>query len=179
MKRIAALTALVLTISMPAAAADSANFELFKEVEKQVLAYPFTSVFDSVHGRVDKGVVELTGKVTMPFKKNGIADRVAQLPGVVAVRNKIEVLPVSSFDNDLRVRIARAIYASPHFSGYGSRVNPPIRVIVERGRVTLDGVVNNETDRMIAQSIARSFGAFGFTNALKTSAEAKQDLERL
>jgi hyperosmotically inducible periplasmic protein len=179
MRKLLGLTAVVLAIGAPAFAGDSGNFELFKQVEKQVLAYPFTSVFDSVHGRIDNGVVELTGKVTMPFKRTGIADRVARVPGVVAVRNKIEVLPVSSFDNELRLRIARALYSNPNFVGYGSRVNPPIRVIVERGRVTLEGVVNNEADRRIAHAIASAFGSFAFTNALKTSAEAKLELERL
>ena len=125
------------------------------------------------------GVVELTGKVTMPYKRDGIAERVAKVSGVTAVRNRITVLPVSQFDDDLRVRIARAIYSNPNFRGYGSRVNPPIHVIVERGRVTLEGVVNNNTDRVIAQSIASSFGAFKITSELKTIDEAKRELERL
>ena len=63
---------------------------------------------------------------------------------------------MSQFDDELRVRIARAIYGSPHFRGYGSMVNPPIHIIVEHGRVTLEGVVNNNVDRMIARSIASS-----------------------
>ncbi len=63
---------------------------------------------------------------------------------------------MSQFDDELRVRIARAIYGSPHFRGYGSMVNPPIHIIVAHGRVTLEGVVNNNVDRMIARSIASS-----------------------
>ena len=71
--------------------------------------------------------------------------------------NNLKELPVSQFDDELRVRIARAIYGSPHFRGYGSMVNPPIHIIVAHGRVTLEGVVNNNVDRMIARSIASSF----------------------
>ena len=66
-----------------------------------------------------------------------------------SVTNKIDVLPVSGFDDDLRFRIARAIYNNANFWGYGSMVNPPIHVIVEHGRVTLEGVVNNNTDAAI------------------------------
>ncbi len=163
----------------PALASSSDNYTLFRKIEQQVQRYPWTSVYDSVHIRVDNGRVELTGKVTMGFKRDGIGERVARVAGVSSVRNRIDVLPASQLDDDLRLRISRAIYANPHFRGYGSRVSPPIRIIVERGRVTLEGVVNNDTDRMIAQAIASSFGAFKFTNDLKTVAEAKAELEQL
>jgi len=179
MSRIAVLSAIVLAMSVPAFSADSANYTLFQQVESQVLKYPFFTIFDSVHAHVDQGVVELTGKVTMPYKRDAIGERVAKVIGVKAVRNKIEVLPVSQFDDELRFRIARAIYTSSHFYGYGSRANPPIHVIVDHGRVTLEGVVNNDLDRMVAQSIAASFPSFAFTNSLKTVAEAKQELEKL
>jgi len=57
--------------------------------------------------------------------------------------------------------------------------DPPIHVIVENGHVTLDGVVNSNTDRMLARSIASSFGAFSVTNDLKTDSEVEQELEHL
>jgi osmotically-inducible protein OsmY len=58
-------------------------------------------------------------------------------------------------------------------------VNPPIHVIVEHGRVTLEGVVNSEVDRMLARSIASNFLAFSVKNDLKTEAEVKAELETL
>jgi hyperosmotically inducible protein len=128
---------------------------------------------------VDQGVVTLSGKVTMPYKRNDIERRVAKVDGVRTVRNQITVLPVSQFDDHLRWGIARAIYNNPAFIGYGSMVNPPIHIIVERGRVTLEGVVNNNVDRQIARSIASSFTAFSLTNDLKTEAEAKAELEKI
>jgi hypothetical protein len=57
--------------------------------------------------------------------------------------------------------------------------NPPIHIIVEHGRVTLEGVVNNNVDRMIARSIASNFLAFDLKNELKTTQEAKEELEKL
>ena len=93
--------------------------------------------------------------------------------------NKIEVLPVSQFDDDLRFRIARAIYSNPNFRSFASMVNPPIHIIVEHGRVTLEGVVNSQVDRMLARSIASSFLAFEVKNELQTEAEVKAALEKL
>ena len=156
------------------------TLQLFNAVQKQVLGYAQFSIFDSVHAQIDNGVVALTGKVTMPYKRNDIEKRVAKVTGVQRVVNRIEVLPVSQFDDELRFRIARAIYGNANFWGYGSRVNPPIHVIVEHGRVTLEGVVNSNVDRMVARSIASSFSSFGpVKNELKTDAEAKAELEQL
>ena len=174
------VTAVVmLAISAPAWAADPGNLEIFQNVSRQVLRYPQFTIFDSVHAQVDAGVVTLTGKVTMPYKRDDIARRVAKVEGVRDVRNEVTVLPVSFFDDELRFRIARAIYGNSNFWTYGAMVNPPIHVIVEGGRVTLEGVVNSNIDRMIARSIASSFNAFSVTNNLKTDAEMKTVLEQL
>jgi hyperosmotically inducible protein len=178
-KTLVAATAVLFALSAPAWAADSDTLQLFRSAQKQVLGYPHFTVFDSVHIRVDKGVVELTGKVTMPYKSSDIAKRVAKVAGVTQVVNRIELLPVSSFDDELRFRIARAIYGNANFWGYGSMVNPPIHVIVDHGRVTLEGVVNSNVDRMLARSIASSFPAFSLVNDLKTDAEAKAELKQL
>ena len=148
-------------------------------MQKQVLNYTHFTVFDSVNTQINDGVVVLSGWVTMPYKSHDIERRVSRVDGVTRVVNQIKELPVSQFDDDLRIRIARAIYSSPHFRGYGSMVNPPIHIIVERGRVTLEGVVNSQVDRMLARSIASNFLAFDVKNALKTEAEVKAELEKL
>ena len=168
----------VLALSGPAWAADH-ELQVAHDISKQVLTYPQFSIFDAVHMQIDGSTVTLTGKVTMPYKKSDLEKRVAKVDGVAQVLNKITVLPVSQFDDELRFRIARAIYGNSNFWTYGSMANPPIHVIVEHGHVTLDGVVNNEMDRMVARSIASSFGAFSVTNDLKTDAEMQQELEHL
>jgi osmotically-inducible protein OsmY len=178
--RFIAAMVVVLAMSAPAwAASDRKDLQVAHDVSRQVLTYPQFSIFDSVHMQVDNGVVTLTGKVTMPYKKNDIEKRVGKIDGVHQVVNKITVLPVSTFDDELRFRIARAIYGNSNFWNYGSMANPPIHIIVENGHVTLDGVVNSNTDRMLARSIASSFGAFSVTNDLKTDAEVEQELEHL
>jgi hyperosmotically inducible protein len=155
------------------------NLQVFREVQRQVLQYPHFTIFDSVSAQVDNGIVTLVGKVTMPYKKNDIERRVRRLPSVERLVNKIEVLPVSQFDDELRIRIARAIYSNPNFRPFATMVNPPIHIIVDHGRVTLEGVVNSEVDRMLARSIASNFLAFGVTNDLKTEAEVRAELEKL
>ena len=180
MSRILATVIVMLAMSAPAWAADRENLAIFQDVSQQVLRYRarFT-IFDSVHAELREGVVTLSGRVTMPYKREDIARRVARVEGVHDVRNEVTVLPVSQFDDELRFRIARAIYGNSHFWRYGAMVNPPVHIIVENGHVTLDGVVNNNIDRMLARSIASSFTAFSLTNDLKTDAEAKADLEQL
>ncbi len=170
---------LVLLLAAPAFAADSNNLQMFRKVEKQVLQYPHFTIFDSVNAAINDGVVELTGRVTMPYKSIDIERRIARLDGVTNVNNRITVLPVSQFDDDLRFRIARAIYNNPAFHPYAFRVNPPIHVIVEHGRVTLQGVVISNVDRVLARSIASNFLAFDVRNELKTEAEAKAELEKI
>ena len=179
MSRILATVIVMLAMSAPAWAADRENLAIFQDVSQQVLRYSRFTIFDSIHAQVSEGVVTLSGKVTMPFKREDIARRVARVEGVDDVRNEVTVLPVSQFDDELRFRIARAIYRNPHFWRYGARVNPPVHIIVENSHVTLEGVVRSNLDRMLARSIASSFGAFSVTNDLKTDAEAKADLERL
>ena len=176
--RLTAALLLLLSLSTPALA-KTENLQMFRDVQRQVLRYPHFTIFDSVNTQIDNGVVTLTGKVTMPYKRDDIAQRVSKIAGVQRVDNRIDVLPVSQFDDELRVAIARAIYRDPAFAGFASMINPPIHVIVDRGRVTLEGVVNSEVDRMIARSIASSFNAFQVKNELKTDAEVKQELEKL
>jgi hyperosmotically inducible protein len=172
----------VLTVALasPAwAATNRKNLEVFHDVSKTVQRYSFFTIFDSVHASVVNGVVTLDGKVTMPYKASDIAKRVAKIDGVTQVVNHLEVLPVSQFDNQLRVRIARAIYSNSSLSNYGLGPNPSIHIIVERGHVTLDGVVMNNMDRQIARTVVGSFATFGVKNELKTDEEVKQDLEKL
>jgi hyperosmotically inducible protein len=178
--RLVATTLVVLALATSAGASGQPeNLQVFRDVQREVLQYPRFTIFDSVSAQVDHGTVTLIGKVTMPYKKYDIEKRVRQLPSVERLVNKIEVLPVSQFDDDLRFRIARAIYSNPNFRPFATMVNPPIHIIVDRGRVTLEGVVNSQVDRMLARSIAANFLAFDVTDALKTEAEVRAELEKL
>ncbi|RPH44968.1 MAG: BON domain-containing protein [Lysobacterales bacterium] len=173
----AALMIVSLAAPAVAGAADRTEMRLLDEVAKKVNTYAWFTVFDDVSASLDNGVVTLTGKVTMPYKRNEIAKRVAKVDGIREVHNKIEVLPVSQMDDDLRYRIARAIYSHPAFWHYATMIDPPIHIVVDRGHVTLTGVVNSEVDRMIARSLASQFLAFSVKSEIKTTAEARQAFE--
>jgi hyperosmotically inducible protein len=154
------------------------DFQVLKDVATSVDRYTQFTIFDDVSARVKDGYVTLTGRVTMPYKRDDIERRVSKIDGVVGVRDEITVLPVSTFDDELRFKIARSIYGHSNFWNYAIMPNPPIHIVVEHGRVTLTGVVNSEVDRMLARALASQFGAFSITNDIKTDAEAREALEK-
>ena len=177
--RIFAAALVMLALAAPARAAGNEDLQVFRDVQKQVLQYPHFTIYDSIKTEIEDGVVVLTGKVTMPYKRNDIEKRVAKLDSVGEVQNRIEVLPVSQYDDELRLQISRAIYGNSNFWRYATMVNPPIHIIVDHGHVTLEGVVNSNVDRMLARSLASGFGAFSVKNELKTDAEVSAQLEKL
>jgi osmotically-inducible protein OsmY len=160
-------------------AGDRKDLQVFNDVASAVNHYARFTIFDNVDVAVKEGTVTLTGDVTMPYKRDDIEKRVAKVDGVRQVRNEIKVLPVSQSDDQLRYRIARAIYNDPNFWNYAIGPNPPIHIIVEHGHVTLAGVVNNDTDRLIARSLAHQFPAMSVKNDLKTDAEVRDLLETI
>ena len=176
----ACAAALMLTASVTFAGqtADRKDFQIAKDIATSVQRYTQFTIFDDIGANVKDGVVTLTGKVTMPFKRDDLEKRVAKIDGVRTVSDQIAVLPVSQFDDELRYRIARSIYNNSNFWNYAIMPNPPIHIVVEHGRVTLTGVVQSEVDRMLARSLATQFGALSVTNALKTDAEVDQALAK-
>ena len=183
MVRKAFLMALAFALLSSSASADVVerkSLQIVNDVSREVRNYTRFTIFDDVRvGMAEDGVVVLTGRVTMPFKRDDIARIAGGVDGVSAVRNELGVLPVSPWDEDLRYRIARAIYGNTNFWHYAAMANPPIHIIVERGHVTLTGVVHSNVERMLARSLATTFGAFSVKNELRTDSEMKQLAERL
>ena len=141
--------------------------EVAEEVAKAVRRYVFFTIYDDVNVAVDEGNVSLTGRVTMPFKSGEIEERVSKVMGVQSVTNEIATLPTNIGDQKLRAALAYRIYRDPLFRDLASRVNPPIHIVVERGRVALTGAVRSEVEKRKAEHIARStFGVFGVDNRL-------------
>jgi hyperosmotically inducible protein len=140
------------------------------EIIRAVNDYVHFTLFDDISTRVENGDVLLVGKVTMPFKKAEIEKRIARIEGVQRIRNEIQVLPASVSDDQLRYRVARAIYGNPSFWNYAARAHPPIHIVVEHGRVTLTGVVNSNVERALARSLATGLGELSVTNELRTDA---------
>ena len=83
------------------------------------------------------------------------------------VIDNIEVAPASPMDDELRLRMAEAIYGDPVLRKYAMVPSAPIRIVVDRGHVSLDGVVDSQMDKQIIDARARSVpGAFSVTNNL-------------
>lgn len=151
-----------------AAASEKGRKSLEQEIRRELVMLPYYDIFDSLSFRVDGGTVTLLGQVTRPTLKSSAERVVKDIEGVVAVKNEIEVLPLSSFDNRIRLGVLRAVYGNSALNRYALGAVAPIRIIVKNGDVTLEGVVANEMDRNIAYLAANGvFGVFSVTNNLR------------
>ncbi len=113
------------------------------------------------------GVVTVTGETMNDVARDSALAIVQRMPGVKDVINQVKVLPVSIFDNDLRIRTARAIYRDSVLGRYATDPVDPIRIVVDNGHVTLYGTVQSEMDKNIAGLRAGGvFGAFSVENKL-------------
>jgi hypothetical protein len=149
--------------------------EIIRDVRRAILGYANTTVFDHYAFKVEGGVVTLLGSVQMPYRSKDVEKRVARVAGVRAVDNRIEVQPASSFDDDVRRELARAIYRSDRFVQYGLGANPSVRILVSRGRVTLAGVVASRVDQVQLGMIARQIAPFGVDNRLVVESEQPKE----
>jgi hyperosmotically inducible protein len=148
------------TKTAPAAPQTAAG--LTAAVAHQIVMYPYYSVWDAVDFRIDDGHVALSGVVNQPFQKSDIEGLVARIPGVISVSSEIRVLPLSPFDDQLRLRVARAIFSDPALSRYALLAQPPIHILVDNGHVTLVGVVHTQMEKAIAGARASGAGlSFG------------------
>jgi osmotically-inducible protein OsmY len=147
-----------------------ADDQLQKKLAKQ-LAYDrvgyYDNAFNYVALNVKDGVVTLNGDTINDVAKDSALAIVARTPGVKDVVNEVSVLPVSIFDDSLRVRTARVIYRDSVLGRYATDPVDPIRIVVDNGHVTLYGTVQSAMDKTIAGIRAGSVpGAFSVENKL-------------
>jgi len=118
-----------------------------REVRHELVMLPYYGVFDNLAYRVDGGVVTLMGQNTRPTLKTDAGKVVFKIEGVDKVDNQIQVLPLSPVDDRTRLAVYRAIYGHPGLDRYALQAVPPIHIIVENGKVTLEGVVSTQADK--------------------------------
>jgi hyperosmotically inducible periplasmic protein len=139
-----------------------------KEVRHELLMLPYFNVFDYIAYQVKGDTVTLQGEVTRPSLKSDAENVVKRIEGVQQVINNIEILPPSPMDDQLRLALYRAIYGYPALEKYALGVQKPIRIIVRNGRVTLEGLIDSETDKNLVTVRANSVpGIFSVTNNLR------------
>ena len=140
---------------------------LTKEVRHQLLLLPYYSVFDNLMFKVDADKVTLLGQVVRPTLKSDAEAAVKSIEGVASVDNQIEVLPVSPMDDQVRRAVYRAIYSDTGLSKYGWSALPSIHIVVKNGNVALEGVVDSDGDRNLANLRANGVpNVFSVTNNL-------------
>lgn len=127
-------------------------------------------LFNALAVGVQNGVATISGSVhDYPSRDSALA--VAETtPGVKEVVDNISVQPVSQMDDDLRIRVARAIYGNSQLSKYAMDPQKPIRIVVDNGHVGLYGVVDSQMDKNIAfLRASNAFGAFSVENHLEVA----------
>ena len=164
--------------------------ETEQSVRHMLERLPYYGVFDYIVFRVDRGVVYLAGYSFEGRLKEDAEMAVKRASGVVEVANKIEVLPASQNDDRIRWATFYRVYTDDFLSRYApggvyevlrevrdERRFPgmqpvgryPIHIVVKGGRTMLLGVVDNATDRQIAEVRAREVsGVFEVENNLVT-----------
>ena len=159
-----ALLACTMALAQHNAGAD----RLTREVRHELVMLPYYGVFDNLAYRVDGSTITLLGQVTRPTLKSDAESAVKHIEGVTRVENEIQVLPLSSMDDQIRMAEYRAIYGHPGLDRYAMQAVPPIHIIVANGKVTLEGVVANEADKNMAGIKANGVnGVFSVTNNLR------------
>jgi hyperosmotically inducible periplasmic protein len=164
------VTALLLNtaVAQQNAVSEKSVQRIQREVRHELLMLPYLGVFDNLAYKVDGSTVTLVGQVVRPTLKTDAERAVKNIEGVEKVDNRIEVLPPSPMDDRLRLRLYHAIYGYPSLQKYALGVQQPIRIIVKSGRVTLEGVVDSESDKNVAGIRANSVsGVFSVINNLQ------------
>lgn len=165
---VVAMTVLVASVALAGTPPD--QHRTMDKVRKELVTLPYYGVFDNLEYRFDGGTVTLYGQVVRPSTRQDAARRVARIEGVDRVINNIDVLPLSGFDDSIRAREYRAIFRAGSLYRYAMGANPSIHIVVNGGRVTLEGVVSSQMDSQLAYMAARGVpGVFAVTNNLRVS----------
>ena len=192
----AALTGLTLMLAGVSISALAEPASTVENIRKELMQLPYYGVFDFLAFSYDKGTVTLMGYAYHGTLKHDATRAAKRASGVDQVIDKVEELPVSQNDDELRWQTYYAIYRDPFLSRYapgggvlwghrhpfddgfhaiGLRRFPgmeplgdyPLHIIVKRGTITLLGVLDSEADRTVAGLRARGVaGSFGVENEL-------------
>jgi hyperosmotically inducible protein len=145
---------------------DQLQQKLAKKLAYDRVGY-YDNAFNYLALSVKDGVATISGDTLNDVAKDSALAIVARTPGVKDVVSEVNVLPVSLFDDSIRVRTARAIYRDSVLGRYATDPVNPIRIVVDNGHVTLYGTVESAMDKTIAGMRASAVpGAFSVENKL-------------
>jgi osmotically-inducible protein OsmY len=150
------------------------NQELGKKLAYDRAGWP-DAAFNNVTLSVSNGIVTLGGNTAVPWAKESALSIAKNTPGVVDVIDEITVDPTSPMDNQTRIAVYRAVYGQPALNKYIMDPAKPIRITVVNGNVWLNGVVDSEMDKNIANIQANQVpGVFKVTNDLVVANQSKE-----
>jgi osmotically-inducible protein OsmY len=130
--------------------------EVAKEVVKAISRYAHFTIWDNIDGRINKGVVTLSGSVTPNRdKKRELYDTITKIRGVQDYIDEIEIQSTSISDARLREVIGRNLASSEHFERTVRMRNPPYHIVVNRGTITMRGYVQSEIEYREMELIIR------------------------
>ena len=165
-------TLLLTIVPAVALAQGGVDPQIARRVRRELVTLPYYGVFDNLAYSINGGDVTLYGQVVRPTTRSDAERRVKRIAGVTRVVNNITVLPLSPFDDRIRVATYRSIANMGGLHRYLRGTNPSIHIVVDRGRVTLEGVVSRSGDRTLAYHAAsRVPGVFAITNNLRVEGE--------
>lgn len=151
--------------------------QLEKTLVKQIATdrVGYGQAFNAISVRVQNGVAILGGHALGPVAKESAVGLASTTKGVQDVIDNIEVDPVSPMDNEIRIRVYRAVYGFPTLNKYALNPAQPIRITVVNGNVLLNGVVDSQADKDAAGIRANGVpGVFKVTNDLQVASESKK-----
>ena len=179
LKRSFVIFMIALTPSLIASAASNPqegsvrNYGFTESIRKQLAKLPYYGVFDNLGFEVNGNTVVLYGQVIRPTTRREAERRVSKMEGVDRVINRIQVLPASSFDDSIRRRVYNAVFRTGGLYRYAMGANPSIHIIVNKGRVTLEGFVSSQMDSQLAYTAANGVsGVFAVTNNLRVGKDS-------
>src|SRR5438067_6124524 len=146
------------------------GMDVTQQIHREIVTLPFSGIWDWIDADLrSNGTVVLSGEVTSPVTRSEIESRLRHIESVSNVVNDIKVLPLSGFDNQIRLGVYRSLLNfNSQLSRYAMGANPSIHIIVKNGKVTLKGIVSNAMDKQLAGMAAnRVFGVFSVDNELR------------
>lgn len=145
-----------------------------QQVFRKMVYLPNYGVFDHINFQVDGSTVILGGRVNSLGTRRDAASAAKRVPGVTRVINNIEQLPPSSFDNGIRRGMLRT-FGRTGLATYLREPRPSVRIIVENGRVTLEGYVSGKGDYNMFNVLANGVpGVFSVENNLVIGKDRRQ-----
>jgi hyperosmotically inducible periplasmic protein len=147
--------------------------QLHEKIRHELAMMPYITEFDFISFTQLGSEVILTGWTVRQTNRNTAFSVVKDIEGVESVINNIEVLPLGTFDMQIRAAARAALQRqlSRYFWGNGS----DIKIIVKNGQIILLGTVARKADSDVAFIQCNQIsGVFKVFNLLRVQGSQKQ-----